>query len=132
MFWGKFKMKTMKDHYKLYIKCDVLLLVFEKSRNNSLKNYKLYASHYLSAPALSWDTMFNMTKVELELIPDANMFLFFGKGITDGVSYISKRYSKASNKYLKSDDPKEELKHIIYLDANNLCINFFQLLDSNG
>ena len=86
----------------------------------------------MSAPALSWDTMFNMKKAELELIPDVNMFLFFGKGITDGVSYISKRYSKANNKYLKSDDPKEELKHIIYLGANNLCINFFQLLDSNG
>ena len=34
MLWGKFKMKTMKDHYKLYIKCYVLLLVFENSRNN--------------------------------------------------------------------------------------------------
>ena len=30
------------------------------------------------------------------------------------VSYISNRYSKASNKYLKSYDPKQESKHIIY------------------
>ena len=37
-----------------------------------------------------------------------------------GVSYISNRYSKANNKYLKSFDPKQESKHIIYLDANNL------------
>ena len=36
-----------------------------------------------------------------------------------GVSYISNRYSKANNKYLKSYDPKQESKHI-YLDANNL------------
>ena len=35
-----------------------------------------------------------------------------------GVSYISKRYSKANNKYFKSYDPKQELKHIIYLDVN--------------
>ena len=35
------------------------------------------------------------------------------------VSYISKRYSKASNKYLNSYHPKQELKHIIYLDVNN-------------
>ena len=34
-----------------------------------------------------------------------------------GVFYISKRYSKANNKYLKSYDPKQELKHI-YLDVN--------------
>ena len=36
------------------------------------------------------------------------------------MSYISKRYSKINNKYLKSYDSKQESKHIIYLDANNL------------
>ena len=48
------------------------------------------------------------------------MYLFFEKGIPGAVSYISKRYSKINNKYLKSYDPKQESKHIIYLDANNL------------
>ena len=47
-----------------------LLAVFEKFRNNSLKNYVLCPSHYLSTPVLSSDAMLNMTKVELELIPD--------------------------------------------------------------
>ena len=32
----------------------------------------------------------------------------------------SQRYNKANNKYLKSSDPKQESKHVIYLDANNL------------
>ena len=41
----------------------------------------------------SWDAMFNMTKVELELISDAGKNLFFEKGMGGGVSYISKRYS---------------------------------------
>ena len=37
--WKKFEMKTMKYYYDLDLKCDVLLLdVFEKFRNNSLKN----------------------------------------------------------------------------------------------
>ena len=105
MVWNKSEMKPMND---LYLKCDVLLLadVFERFRNESLKNYELCPSHYLSAPALSWDAMLNMKKVELELIPDP---------------YISNRYSKANDKYLKSYDPKQEPKHIIYLDANNLC-----------
>ena len=35
------------------------------------------------------------------------------------VSYISKRYSQASHKYLKFYDPKQKSKYIIYLDANN-------------
>ena len=41
------------------------------------------------------------------------------KGVRGGVSNISKRYSKANNKYLKSYDPKQESKSIIYLDKNN-------------
>ena len=42
------------------------------------------------------------------------------KGIRGRVSYISKRFSKANNKVLKFYDPKQESKHIMYLDANNL------------
>ena len=52
-------------------------------------------------------------------------------------SYISKRYSKANNKYLKSYDPKQKSRHTMYLDANNLygymlCLNFFKQVDLNG
>ena len=56
----------MKHDHELHLKCDVLLpaYVFEKFRNNSLNNYGLSPSHYLNAPALSWDVMLNMTKVE--------------------------------------------------------------------
>ena len=113
-------MKTMKDYNDLYVKCDVLLLrdVFEKFRNSSLKNYVLCPSHYLSAPALSWDAMLNMTKIKLELIWDPDMYIFLEKSMRGGVSYISNRYSKAKNKYLKPYDPKQESKHIIYLDVN--------------
>ena len=119
--WNRFEMKTMKGCHDLYLKCDVLLLanVFEKLRNNSLKNYGLLPTHYLSAPAFSWDVMLNMTKIKLELISDPDMYIFFKKGTRGGVSYISNRYSKVNNKYLKSYDPKQEPKDI-YLDANNL------------
>ena len=108
-------MKTMKDYHDLYLKCDVLLLanVFEKFRNNSLKNHRLYPSHYLSASGLSWDVMLKLTKIELELIPDPHMYIFFEKGTRDRISYISNRYSKTKNKYLQSYDPKQESKHII-------------------
>ena len=45
-------MKTMKDCHDFYIKYDVLFLsdVFEKFRNNSLRNYGICRSHYLSSP----------------------------------------------------------------------------------
>ena len=131
-------MKTMKDYRDLHLKGGVLLLadVFEKIRNNSLNNYRLYSRHHLSEPGLSWDAMLNMTKVELELIPDPDMYVAFEKGTRDGVSYISNRYSKVSNKYLKSYDPKQEWKHyilkrkeIIYMVMR--CLSFFQQAASN-
>ena len=74
----------------------------------------------MSAPALSWDAVLSMTKIKLELISDPDLYMFFEKGMSSGVSYISNTYIKANNKYLKSYDPKEESKHVIYLDANNL------------
>ena len=74
--------------------------------------------------------MLDMTKVELEVISDSDMYLLFGKDKKEGVSYISKRYSKANNKYLKSYDLKWESKHIIYLEYHNLygysMARFFQ------
>ena len=50
----------------LYLQCYFLADVFAVVRNNNLKNYRLYkSSHYLSAPALSWDALLSMTKIKL-------------------------------------------------------------------
>ena len=87
---------------------------------NSLKIYGLRLSHYYRTPALSWDAMLNMTKVKLDLISDPDMYIFSKKGMRGGVFYISNRYSKTNNKYLKSYDSKQESGNIIYLVANNL------------
>ena len=95
--WNKFEMKIIKDYQCLYLKCGVLsLAVFEKFRNNSLKNYGLYPSHYLSAPGLSWDAMFKIIKFNLNLFQVLTFII--------RISYISNRYSKANNKCLKSYD----------------------------
>ena len=61
----------------------------------------------MSAPGLSCDEMLSMTKAELNLISDIDKYLFFEKSKRNGVPYISKRYSKANNKYLKSCDPRK-------------------------
>ena len=64
--WKKIEMKTMKDYHVLFLKCDILLLadVFEKFRNNTLKNYGFCPTHYLSASSLNWDAMLK-TKYDL-------------------------------------------------------------------
>ena len=97
-------MKKIKDYHNLYLKCDVLLLadVFQKFRNNSLKNHGLFSSLYLRAPG--WDAMLKMRKIKLELVTDPDMYIFFEKSTRGGISYISNRYSKTNNKYLKSYD----------------------------
>ena len=60
------------------------------------------------------------------------MYLFFVRGMGSGFSYISKRYSKASNKYLKFYDPKRESKHYKQItDVTVQCLSFFQQVDLN-
>ena len=63
--WDRFEMKIMKDFHSLYLRCDILLLsdVFENFKNRCLENCGLCPSHYLSAQALSWDVIFNMTEI---------------------------------------------------------------------
>ena len=107
-------MKTMKDYLDLYLKCDVVSLadIFEKIKI-SLKIFGLCMSHCFSAPALSWDAVLNITKVELKFILDTDKYLLFQKGVRGGVLYITKRYCQANNKYLKSYDPKQESKYYL-------------------
>ena len=100
----------MKYYHELYLKCDILLLanVFEKYRKNISKNYGLHPNHYLSEPGLSWDAVLKMTKIELKLIPDPDMYIFFQKGTRGGIYYDSNRHCIDNNKYLKSYDVEQE------------------------
>ena len=68
----------------------------------------------MSAPVLIWNVMLNITKVELKLISDPDIFLFFEKEMRGGVSYISRRYSKPNNLVTQNKS------QCIYLDATNL------------
>ena len=120
--WNVFKMNTVGDYHDLYLKTDALLLsdVFDKFINTCLDYYRLDLCHYSSSPGLSWDPMLKMAGIELELISDNDIHFFIEKGMRRGISYISKRHSKANNKYMKCYDSNEESKYITYFDANNL------------
>ena len=61
-----------------------------------------------------------MTCVRLDKIVDIDMYLFIEKGLTEGISYIAKRYGKANNKYMKNYDPTKPSIYISCLDMNNL------------
>ena len=106
----------------IIFKKEVLLLadVFEKFIKACLTYYELDPCHYFSSPGLSWDAMLKMTDVKLEKIPDTDMYLFIEKGSRGRISYISKRYAKANNKYMSDYESNEPSKFITYLDKNNL------------
>ena len=120
--WNKFKMKNMGDYHDHYLNKNVLLLahVFENIISTCLKYYELDPYHYFSSSGLSWDAMLKMTDVKLEKISDIEKYLFIKKGTRGGVSYISKRYAKANNKYMNDYDPEKPSTFIIHLDKNNL------------
>ena len=120
--WNTFKINAMDDYHDLYLKTDVLLLadVFEKFIDTCLEYYGLDPCHYFSTPGLSWDSMLKMTRIELELISDIEMYLFIEERMRRGISYIAKRHSKANNEYIKCYDSSKESKFITYLDANDL------------
>ena len=62
-----------------------------------------------------------MTSTKLDVISDYDMYLMIESGVRGGMSMISKRYSKANNKYMMTDyDPSQPSKYILYLDANAL------------
>ena len=64
--------------------------------------------------------MAKMTKIEFELTKDIGKHLFVQKQMKGGISYIARRYSKANNQYMKSNDPNKPSKYITYLDVSNL------------
>ena len=89
----------MKYYHDLYLKSDVLSL----AKVLSLKNYGLCPSDYLSVICLRWDAMLKMTKIELELITDPDMYIFSEKCTRDGI-FI--RWSKAKDNLFGYAMPK--------------------------
>ena len=72
--------------------------------------------------------MLKMTKIELELIPDPDMYIFFEKVTKGGFPYI---FNRAKVNHMTQNKNQK----IIHLDVNNsygYAINFFQQVDTNG
>ena len=74
--WIMFKMKTTGDYHDLYLQTDVVFLSL--------------LCHCFSSPGLSWEAMFKMTEIKLELISNIDIHLFVEKGMRVGIFYIAK------------------------------------------
>ena len=105
--WKRSGSKTLGDLKEFYVKGDTFQLadVFENFIDVCMGKYGLDPSYYLTAAHLANDAMMKVTDVEIELITDPDMYLFFEESKRGGVSSARKRYSEANNKYMKNYDP---------------------------
>ena len=116
----KFKCENLLDYSILYLKTDICHLsdVFQKFSNFAYETYELDPRHSYTLPGFSWQSMLKMTKIELELISDPDMYLFLMDAIRGGISVCNKKHVIADNKYI--NETTKNNKYLMYLDANNL------------
>ena len=120
--WNTFGLQTLGDLHNLYMETDTLLLsdVFENFRDFSQEHYGLDPAHFFTAPGLSWSAALKHTKVKLQLPRDSDMYLFFDRGLTGGISMVTYPYARANNPGMKSHyDPKTGQSYILFTDCNN-------------
>ena len=69
----------MDDYHDLYLKADILLWadVFEKVIDMCLEYYVLDPRYYFCDSWLSWDSMLQMTGIELEVIWNKHVFIWW-------------------------------------------------------
>ena len=120
--WSHFNCQTFGDYHDLYLYTDVLLLsdIFETFRRTSMSFFDIDPCHYISLPSFGWNCMLKSTDIELDLLTDINMYLFFENGCRGGISSINHRYAKANNPYMYDYNSDEKSSYIIYIDKNSL------------
>ena len=79
--------------------CCCWRIYFEKFRKTCLEFYSLDPLHYYTTPGLAWDAALHMSRVDLQLITDENMYNFVENSIRGGISMISTRHAQANNTY---------------------------------
>ena len=121
--WTAFGCTSLEDHLKLYLASDVCQLadVFLNFRSICHTTYQLDPAYFVSAPQLTWNSMFKMHDLKLELISDPEMYRMIQPNIRGGICHSSGRYARVNNKYMGAlYRPDEPESFIMYIDATNL------------
>ena len=115
----------MADYHDIYLQLDELLLAdfFEKVPTTCLEYCSLNTVHYYTTSGLVWDADLRMSRVDLQLVTDVDMFHFAENSIRGGISMISTRHAQSnSHSFPDTYDSSLPNQNLIYLDANNLYV----------
>ena len=85
-----------------------------------LRAHGLDCLNFTFLPSLSFQMALKMTRVELDLITDPDMFLIIESGIRGGLSYVSRRFAEANHPTLPNYRPEDPISYLCYVDANSL------------
>ena len=107
-----FNIKNGKELAEIYNKADVILLtdIFEKIIKVSIWEFGINPLYHISLPGTTWSNGLRFTKVELELIKNADLFQMFENGIQGGLCGVF------GDRYIESDNNTV----ILQVDMNNL------------
>ena len=78
--------KHLLEYSELYLKTDICHLsdVFQKFSNFAYETFNLDPGHSYTLLGFSWESMLKMTKIELPLISDSDIYLFLMDTIRGG------------------------------------------------
>ena len=95
--------------------------VFQDFRQLSLREYELAPENFFSLPGLSLSAALKLTGVNLQLITEPNLYLWFESMIRGGICFVAHRESRSNLEHMPSYDSNKKRVLTSYLDANNLC-----------
>ena len=86
--------------------------MFQKFSDFSYKTYNLDTRHSYTLPGFSWQVMLKITKIELQLISDSDMYLFLMDTIRGGICQVNKKHVIADNIYIRKVHDESSNKKI--------------------
>ena len=108
---------------QLYLLSEICLLadIFQMFWNNSLDEYQLDPSYFVSASQLAWNALLKQIYRPFPLITDPEVYRMIQPNIRGGIYHASIRFARANNKFMRSlYDPTQPTSYIMKVDANNL------------
>ena len=86
-----------------------------------MEEFGLEILRFLTLPSFSWTAMHKEIKTRLDYITTEEEYLFWESVMDGGLTYGSKRLSKANNLHIpETFDPAKPSSFILYLDCNAL------------